>query len=128
MKHLAIFIGDAVEDILASRKTIESRFSVNKVLPYQNVKKGDEILLKKSGGNITGRVFVDNVLYYENFGAKGLSEFRRMYSDDLCVDDKFWEAKKKSKFVTLIFLKEPERFVASIKFKKHDRRPWVVIE
>lgn len=101
---------------------------MHKVLPYQNVKKGDEILLKKSGSDIAGRVYVDNVLYYENFGIKGITEFRKMYSDDLCVDDKFWEAKKKSKFVTLIFLKDPERFVASIKFKKHDRRPWVIIE
>lgn len=128
MKHLAIFIGDAVDDILAGRKTIESRFSMNKVLPYKSVSKGDEILLKKSGGDIMGRVFVDNVLYYENFGLKGLTEFRKMYSDDLCVDDKFWESKNKSKFVSLIFLTDPERFVATIKFKKHDRRPWLIID
>ena len=128
MRHLAIFVGDAIENILAGRKTVESRFSMHKVLPYQSVAKGDEILLKKSGGDILGRVFVDNVLYYEKFGMKGIAEFRKMYSGDLCVDDKFWEAKKKAKFVSLMFLKDPERFVATMKFKKHDRRPWLIIE
>jgi ASC-1-like (ASCH) protein len=128
MRHLAIFIGNTIEDILAGRKTIESRFTVNKVLPYRSVAKGDEILLKKSGGDIIGRVYVDNVLYYEDFGVKGLSEFRKMYSEDLCVDESFWEEKNRSKFVSLIFLRDPERFVATIKFKKHDRRPWVIIE
>jgi ASC-1-like (ASCH) protein len=127
MKHLAIFIGDAIENILNGKKTIESRFSMNNTLPYGSVSKGDEVLLKKSGGDILGRVIADNVLFYQNFGTKGLVEFRKMYSEDLCVDEKFWEDKSKARYVSLIFLKEPQRFVAAIKFKKHDRRPWVVL-
>ncbi|MFA7243968.1 MAG: hypothetical protein WC080_01625 [Patescibacteria group bacterium] len=127
MRHLAIFVGDAIENILVGKKTIESRFSIHKIAPYGSVAKEDEIYLKKSGGGIVGRVFVDNVLYYENFGSKGLSEFRKMYSDDLCVDEKFWEEKKKANFVSLIFLKDPERFVACVKYKKQDRRPWVIM-
>lgn len=128
MKHLAIFVGDAIENILTGKKTIESRFSKKNVLPYQSIAKGDMILLKQSGGDIVGRVEVDNVLFYENFGSKGLAEFRKMYSDDLCVGENFWQEKSKSRYVSLIFLKNPERFIAAMKFKKHDRRPWVIIE
>lgn len=126
-KHLAIFIGTAIEDILHGKKTMESRFSLRRVLPYGSVAKDDIILLKKSGGDIIGKVMVDNVLYYDNLTPGSIAVFRKEYQEELSVDDSFWLLKAKSRYGTLIFLKDPERFLAPIKFQKHDRRPWVLL-
>ncbi|KKQ35404.1 MAG: hypothetical protein US51_C0006G0001, partial [Microgenomates group bacterium GW2011_GWA2_37_6] len=54
MKHLAIFKGDGAEKILTGKKTIESRFSKNKIAPYGVVSAGDLVYMKLSGGAIIG--------------------------------------------------------------------------
>ncbi|MCX6810699.1 MAG: hypothetical protein NTY30_03160 [Candidatus Berkelbacteria bacterium] len=127
-RHIAIFIGTAIEDIFSCKKTIESRFSQSRVLPYGEVAKDDIILLKKSGGDILGQVIVDNVLYYDNLKSAMVIFLRQQYGKELVVSDKFWHAKKNSKFATIIFLKKPERFVFPLQFKKRDRRPWLLVD
>ncbi len=128
MRHLAIFIGDAIDKILRGEKTVEVRFSISKISPYEYVMKDDEIYLKQSGGLVIGKAKVDNVLYYENLDGETIGKIRREYANELCVDDGFWKLRSKSKYVTLIFLKNPERFLAPLRFSKHDRRPWVVLK
>ena len=127
-QHLAIFVGNAIEDILSGKKTMEGRFSLHKIIPYEEVAKDDLIFLKRSGGDILGKVLVDNVLYYDNLRPESIAILRKEYAKELSVDDNFWQSKAKSRFATLIFLKKPERFLTPLKFKKRDRRPWVVIE
>ena len=127
-RHLAIFIGDYIEKIFRGEKTIEGRFSNNKILPYCAVKKGDEILLKQSGGMIVGRAMVDNALYYEGLDSEAIGKLRKEYSKELRVDDYFWQSKTSAKYASLFFLKNPERFLTPIKDKKKDRRAWVVLE
>lgn len=127
-KHLAIFIGDYIEKILTGEKTIEGRFSIDKILPYGQVKKGDIIFLKQSGGMIVGEVEADNVLYYEGLNAEAIGKIRKEYNQELCAADGFWQAKANSHYVTLIFIKNPKRYLAPMRSKKHDRRAWVVIE
>jgi len=125
-KHIAIFVGPAIEDILIGKKTIESRFSQSRILPYGEVAKDDIILLKKSGGDILGQVIVDNVLYYDCLNPNSIEVLRKEYSEAIAVGEKFWSAKKNSKYGTLIFLKKPKRFVFPLQFKKKDRRPWLI--
>jgi len=127
-KHLAIFVGSAIDDILSGKKTIESRFSLGRVLPYGQVSKDDVILLKKSGGEVFGQVIVDNVLYYDNLTKESIKILRKEYDRGLCTSDDYWFSKSKSRFGTLIFLKNPERFLSPIKIHKTDRRPWVILE
>ncbi|MEI8061514.1 MAG: ASCH domain-containing protein [Candidatus Berkelbacteria bacterium] len=125
-KHIAIFVGSAIDDILVGKKTVESRFSQNRVLPYAQVAKDDIILLKKSGGDILGQAIVDNVLYYDNLNQKSIEVLKKEYFVAAAVGEKFWQSKKNSKFGTLIFLKKPKRFVFPLQFKKKDRRPWLI--
>jgi len=127
-KHIAIFIGPAIENILSGKRTMESRFSLGKIIPYGAVAKDDIIFLKKSGGDILGKAIVDNVLYYDHLRPESIAILRKEYSKELCVSDEFWQLKAKSKFATLIFLKKPERFLVPLKYKKKDRRPWVIIK
>src|SRR3954451_15221383 len=51
--HLAIFRAPYLDLILAGKKTIESRFSVNRIAPYEVAEHDDLVLLKRSPGPIT---------------------------------------------------------------------------
>ena len=128
MKHLAIFVGDAIEKILKGEKTVEGRFTLDKVLPFEKIKKSDEIFLKQSGGSIIGKVEVDNVLFYEGLGGEAIGKLRKEYNGDMCTNDDFWKSKASAHYASLIFLKKPTRFLAPLKNKKKDRRSWVVLE
>ncbi|EKD56193.1 MAG: hypothetical protein ACD_58C00273G0005 [uncultured bacterium] len=127
-KHLAIFVGNYIEKILSGEKTVEGRFSIDRILPYGIVKKGDIIFLKQSGGMIIGEFEVDNVLYYEGLNAEAIGKIRREYNQELCTEDGFWQVKANSHYVSLIFIKNPKKYLAPLRSKKHDRRGWVVLE
>lgn len=127
MHHLAIFVGDAIDKIFSGEKSIESRFSETRQPPFGLVQRGDEILLKRSGGPIVGRVWVENVLYFDGLTGETIGKLRREYHEELAVGDDFWRSKAKSRYATLIFLTKPERFIAPVLFRKRDRRSWVVL-
>lgn len=127
-KHLAIFVGDYIEKILKGEKTIESRLSKDKIAPYCKINKGDEILLKQSGGLIIGKVEVDNVLYYENLNPETIAKLRKEYNSEILAEEKYWSDRANCRYASLIFLIKPNRFLTPLKSKKHDRRAWVVLE
>src|SRR5882757_5711201 len=52
--HLAVFVEPYLSFVLEGKKTVESRFSVNRHAPYEQVRSGDLIVLKKSSGPICG--------------------------------------------------------------------------
>ena len=52
--HLGIFSEPYLTYMLEGNKTIESRFSKNKIAPYKKISKEDIVLLKKSSGKIVG--------------------------------------------------------------------------
>lgn len=127
-RHLAIFLKGFAEKILSGQKQVEVRLSQNRVLPYLSVQKGDEIFLKNSGRKIIGKVMVDNVLYYEKINADIFNQIKKNYYSLTGADNTFWQAKKRSHFATIIFLKNPQKFLTPVIYKKHDRRPWVIID
>jgi predicted transcriptional regulator len=127
-KHLAVFLRGFAKKILEEEKTVELRFSQNQILPYKAITKDDIIFLKNSGGKIIGKVTVDNVLYYQNLSKGQIFKIKQEYGQAACMDDNFWAKKINSRFVSIILLKNPVKFLAPLLFKKHDRRPWVILE
>jgi len=127
-KHLAVFLKGFAEKILNQEKTVELRFSQNQILPYKKVTKDDLIFLKVSGEKIIGKVVVDNVLYYRNLSKEEILKIKQEYDKAACMDNEFWEKKINSCFVSIILLKNPIKFLAPLSYKKHDRRPWVILE
>lgn len=51
MRHLAILRQPFFVLVLNGEKTIENRWSMNKIDPYKKVNIGDELLLKRSNGS-----------------------------------------------------------------------------
>ena len=125
-QHLAILSEPYLEWILSGRKTIESRFSVNRVAPYGLVRPGDRLLLKRVSGPVLGLCAVSKVAFFELDEATR-SRLRERYSKALCAEDPaFWRARERASYATLMYLEDVHR-LAPIPCGKRDRRGWVVM-
>ena len=62
--HLGIFTEPYLTYMLEGKKTIESRFSKNKILPYNQISKDDIVIVKKSSGNVVAYFTIKDVLFF----------------------------------------------------------------
>ena len=128
MKHLAIFKGEAGEQILSGKKTIESRFSKRKSLPFGAVSSGDLIFIKPSGKDIIGQFRVKKVIFFDNLEAGDIREIRERWEKELAVNGSYWKGKEAARYGTLIFIGDSNQFLTSpVKISKKDLRGWVVL-
>lgn len=61
--HLGVFTEPYLSLMLNGVKTIESRFSKNKILPYNQISKNDIVIIKKSGGQILGYLYKRSIVF-----------------------------------------------------------------
>ncbi len=101
--HLGIFTEPYLTFMLNGEKTIESRFSKNKILPYNQISKDDIVIVKKSSGNVIAYFTIKKVLFYD-LNKVSIDEIKSIYNKQLCVDENFWFVKKNSNYATLIFI------------------------
>ena len=133
-KHLAIFSPEGAEQILSGTKTVETRFSKNKIVPFGEVSVGDIVYMKVSGGDIIGQFLVKKVISIENIEQSDWDFMRKSYGKQISLgsqelDEKFFNEKKESRFGTLLFIYRVEQFIVPpIKITKRDQRGWMVIE
>ena len=128
-QHIAVFDSlITINNILKGEKTVEVRFSLSKRPPFQVVGRADEIIMKYSHGDLIGRVIVENVLYYEHLTPEQIATLRKEYESDAMLAPDYWQSKARSKYVTIIFLCQPERYIIPVKYTKKDRRSWVTTE
>lgn len=124
--HMAILVEPYLTYILEGKKTIESRFSLNRQAPYHKVCRGDIILLKRSGGPIVGACQVTEAWFYL-LDSLSWKEIRDEFLPEIFVHDPdFWRVKEKAIYATLIRISRP-RSISPIDFKKKDRRGWVIL-
>jgi len=125
--HLAILVNPYLERILNGRKTIESRFSVQRRVPYQQIQKGDVVLLKRSGGPILGIGLVDEAMFFQ-LTPSVLTTIQIKYADELGIDDpNFWSERANAAYGTLTRLSHVRR-LPPISFVKRDQRAWIVLQ
>lgn len=126
--HLAIFREPYLSLILNGKKTIESRFSINKISPFGTVKKGDLVVLKKTGGAVMGFFIAGDISYYPNLDSKILNKIESLYGKAICAqyDDNFWEDRSKANYATLVQVKKLKR-MNPFHIEKKDRMSWVVL-
>ena len=124
--HLAIFVQPFLDYLVDGRKTVESRFSINRCPPYQSVESGDLVLVKQSGGPIVAVAEVSDVWFYE-LDPEARDFIRSRFSTQLCIEGpEFWERKAASCYATLMKFSRVES-VEPIPCSKRDRRGWVVL-
>ncbi len=124
--HLGIFTEPYLGYMLDGRKTIESRFSKNKIVPYNRISKDDIVLVKKSSGNILAYFIVKDVLFFD-LEHDNIDIIRCKYEKELCVSDKFWSIKKNSRYATLIFIDKLVK-LDDFHINKKGMQTWIVLK
>jgi len=103
--HLGIFAEPYLSLMLNGEKTIESRFSKRKMLPYDKITKDDIVIVKKSCGDVVGFFTIKDIKFFD-LDITDIASIKNTYNKELCVSDNFWIEKQNSKYATLIFIKE----------------------
>ena len=126
--HLAIFNEPFLSLIYEGKKKIESRFSINRVGPYHKIYKGDIVILKESGGFVTGLFLAGEVRYFSNLDINVLKNIEISYGGLICshYSMDFWAMREKSNYATLINIAKVQK-ITPIKIHKKDRTGWSVI-
>jgi hypothetical protein len=128
MEHIAILSHRSVLDkILSGQKTIESRFSRLKSLPFGQIRQYDVIYFKLSGGPVLGKARVSKVEEYENLTPGQVNELAKRYQRELAISEDFLVRKLESKFATLIFLEHVEE-CEPWNYKQEGRAGWIVLQ
>lgn len=125
--HLAVMVEPYLRFLLNGTKTVESRFSANRCAPYEQVNKGDIILLKKSGGAVVGICQASQRWFYR-LDANSWRTIKQEFTDYLGIQDPdFWKDRASASYATLIKVRHV-RSITPIRVEKRDRRGWVVLQ
>lgn len=127
--HLAVFSEPILTHLLAGKKTLESRLSINKIQPFGKIRKDDIVLVKKSGGAVVAVFVAGTVTSYSNLTPIKVKNLCTEFSERLCVpyEDEFWREKETAKFATIISVKHLKKLTA-YPVEKKDRTSWVIIQ
>jgi len=115
MDHIAIMRKSwgLIPKVLSGSKKIESRWSVNKVAPWDKINSGDRVFFKNSGEQVTAVSDVAKVLAFDNLNPKLIRGILSKYGGKDGIDirntKEVFNWAKKKKYCTLIFLKNSRR-------------------
>lgn len=129
MEYLAILSNENyLEKILNGTKIIESRFSKNKILPYNQLKENDIVYLKVTGKKeIKARFKVEDIKYFEQLNPQKMLELEKMYGKEINASSEYWQLKKHANYGTLIWVKEAQK-IEPIIFQKKNRSAFLKFE
>lgn len=115
MDHVAIMTKKykLIEAILDGRKTIESRWYVNRIAPWNRIFAGDIVYFKNSGAPVTAKAGVCKVIQYDGLNMQKIAKIYEQYGDKIGVSkDQLQSAisnKKNKCYCILAFLKSSKK-------------------
>lgn len=122
--HVAVMHEPYLGLVLEGRKTIESRFSINRICPFDAVEPGDVLALKAQSGPVVGLAVVEHAAFYE-LDPHTWRALRRDFAAPLCAsDDAFWHQRAHARYASLLRVRAAVG-IAPIAIEKTDRRGWV---
>ena len=126
--HLAVVLPRYVESILAGRKVVEVRLSVNRCAPHGRVAPGDVVYFKEKGGGVRARAEVARVDEFEGLTPRRVRGLARRYAR--AADARgaaYWRVKERARFGTMIWIRGVVELegVASVRLYG---AAWVVLE
>ena len=134
-KHLAIFTPTIIDSLFSGKKKIDSRLSKNKIAPYLQISAGDVVYIKPPGEDVIGQFIVRKVMFLEGFTKEEFDEVMKEHWPKIGWgnnrdEKRFLEEKRaESKYITLIWIDQLERFLTPpVRIKKTDNRAWVVLD
>lgn len=124
--HLAVLTSPYLEKVIDGTKTIESRFTRSRVLPFQQVYTNDVLFLKKTAGPIQAIAIVASAECFGPLQPGEATNIMDKYQEGLQLGEEFKNSKQESRYATLITLEKVQP-IKWLQLKKKDRRPWVII-
>lgn len=122
--HIAIMDIPTIKKIVTGTKTVESRFSRNRIKPFSMVNPNDIVLMKSSGSGIFGFFTVDYVESYENFD---INDIRLLYDKMIVADDAFWKNKENSRYASLMHCKNSIVAASGVYMKRKGMDGWITL-
>jgi hypothetical protein len=125
--HVAVMHEPFLSLLLDGTKTIESRFSVKRVRPFEAVREGDVLALKRQSGPVVGLALVASARFYE-LNSAVLEDLRGKFAAQIAAtDDDFWRQRAHTAYATLIDVVRPSSLPAVV-LRKRDRRGWASLD
>lgn len=128
MIHVAILKPGYIRDILTGTKTVESRLTKTNQPPHGKVAPGDRLFLKASGGPFLATAIARDVMSWDNLDPAGVAKIEKKHRPAIGGDDAYWQAKRGSRFATLIRLAEVEPFDIGPSYKVAYMKAWYVLD
>jgi hypothetical protein len=125
--HIAIVDSHTAHLILQGKKHIETRFSINKHIPYGRISEGEIIFIKISGGPIVGVMQAERVCFYADLNVDDVNDLKSEYNDLIQAKNEYWKQKRTSRFATFIYLSNIEQ-TEPFWLNKKDRSGWCIYE
>jgi hypothetical protein len=126
--HLAIFNEPFLRLMYDNKKTIESRFSINNVVPYNRIFEGDMVFVKRSGGDIEAVFVAKEIWFLRNIDAVKIKYLEEALGDMIGwnIDPEFLSNKKYARYLTLIGISNLIK-IPHVSSEKKDKMGWSVI-
>jgi ASC-1-like (ASCH) protein len=124
--HLVILKRLYVEAILEGRKTIESRFTMNRRAYWRKILYGDRLFIKQSSGPVCATAKVTKVRYYEGLTAEKIERLKIQYNRQILGTDEYWKSKSNCRYGVMVWVSEAKP-IEPILINKRDWRAWVVL-
>ncbi len=105
--HVAIVQGVYVDLIEQGKKSIESRLSIHRAIPFGRVQRGDLLLIKQHSGAYRVCVTAGEVWSFELLTRAGLKHLRERFGARIAADSAYWQYKRRARFATLVELLDP---------------------
>lgn len=113
--------------VINGTKTIESRWSNKKIAPFNKVKVGDTILIKRTSCLVTATAQVKYVKFY-NLTPQLAEEIKIKYGKKIGTDYfDDWEGYKNKKYCTLIWLENVTN-IPPFKVENSHGAGWIVLK
>lgn len=125
--HLAVVDRTTLSDILSGRKSIESRLSLIRCLPYRRISEGDTIYFKLSGGTVQATARAARVFFEEHLSPERVRTLAVQYADVLRWQPGWLERKLNSRYCTFIWLENVQAIVP-VRYVQPGRAGWLLLE
>ena len=119
--HIAVMSEPFLSYVFNGKKTVESRFSLHRIAPYQKVETGDVVCMK--AGAIVGCFTVAWVRYFD-LTIYPIADIAARYNEVICGNPTFWQRKADKRYATLMGITNAH-MLPPVKISKKDRRAWL---
>lgn len=106
MLHVAVLLKPYVELLLSGRKTVECRLTRQPRAPFDVIEPGDRIFFKQSCGPYRATARAEHVICEKDLTPKRIAQIQRDYDELVCGENRYWQAKRDSRYCTLVWLKD----------------------